>query len=153
MKVILKDDVEGLGSIGHMVNVSDGYARNYLIPKNLAVEANPRNLKKFEHEKRQIMAKAERVKRSAEDMAKRLSDIRLELMVKAGEEGKLFGSITTMDIADALSKEGIDIDRRRISIDDPIKRLGTYDVSIRLHPDVDVKLSIEVKPEIQDSNA
>jgi len=153
MRVILKDDVEGLGPIGHMVDVSDGYARNYLIPKNLAIEANPRNLKRFEHEKRQIMAKAEKVKRSAVDMAKRLSDIKLEIMAKAGEEGKLFGSITTMDIADALSKEGIDIDRRKISIDEPIKRLGTYDVSIRLHPDVDVKLSIEVKPEIQDSNA
>jgi large subunit ribosomal protein L9 len=147
MRVILKEDVEGLGSIGQMVNVSDGYARNYLIPKDLAVEANPRNLKRFEHEKRQIMAKAEKVKKAAEDVAQRLSGLKLEIMAKAGEGGKLFGSITTMDIADALSRQGIDIDRRRISVEEQIKRLGTYDVSIRLHPDVNVKLSVEVKPE------
>ncbi len=147
MKVILKDDVEGLGSIGKMVNVSDGYARNYLIPRNLAVPADPRNLKMFEHEKRQIMAKAEKAKRSAEEVAKRLSDIRLEIKSKAGDEGKLFGSITTMDIANAISVHGIEIDKRKILIGEPIKRLGTYDVSIRLHPEVNVKLSLDVKKE------
>jgi len=153
MKVILKEDVEGLGSMGQMVNVADGYARNFLIPKALAVEANPRNLKMFEHEKRQIMAKVEKVRRAAEEMAKRLSGIKLEIMARAGEGGKLFGSVTTMDIADALSRQGIDIDRRRISLEEQIKRVGTYDVSIRLHPDVDVKLSVEVKPETQGKDA
>jgi len=147
MKVILKDDVEGLGPMGSMVNVADGYARNYLIPKKLAVEANPKNLKRFEHEKRQIMAKVERVKRSAEEMAQKLSGIKLDIRAKSGEGGKIFGSITTMDIADALSKRGIDIERRKIFLDEPIKRLGRYDVTIKLHPEVDAKVSIEVKQE------
>lgn len=147
MKVILKEDVEGLGLIGSLVNVSDGYARNYLLPRNLAVEANPKNLKRLEHEKRQIMAKAERVKRSAEDLAKRLSNMRLEIVTKAGDEGKLFGSITTMDIADAISKHGIDIDKRKILLSEPIKRIGTYEVSAKLHPDVTARLSVDVKRE------
>ncbi len=147
MKVILKEDVENLGSIGSIVDVSDGYGRNYLIPRNLAVEANPRNLKRFEHEKRQILAKAEKVKKSAEELATRLAGIKLEIKTKAGDEGKLFGSITTMDIADAISKQGVEIDRRKISIEETIKRIGTYDVSIKLHPEVTARLALEVKGE------
>lgn len=147
MKVILKEDVEGLGLIGKMVNVSDGYARNYLIPRNLAVPANPKNMKSFEHEKKQIMARAEKVKKSIEEIANRLANITLEIKAKAGDEGKLFGSITTMDIADAISRHGIEIDRRKIMINEAIKRIGTYDISVRLHPEVTARLSLNVKRE------
>jgi len=147
MKVILKEDVKGLGVVGSVVNVADGYARNYLIPRNLAIEANPRSLRSFEHEKRQIMLKAQRAKNAAEELAKRLSEMRLEIISKAGEEGKLFGSITTMDIAKAISEQGIEIDRRNVLLTEPIKRIGRYDVTVKVHPEITARLSIDVRRE------
>lgn len=147
MKVILKEDVKNLGIIGAIVNVADGYGRNYLIPRDLAVEANPKNLKQFEHEKKIILAKAEKVKASARDLSEKISELSIVIEAKAGDEDKLFGSVTTMDIADAISKQGIEIDKRKIILEEPIKRLGSYDVAVKVHQDVTATVKVEVKQE------
>ena len=147
MKVILKEDVKKIGSMGQIVTVADGFARNYLVPKGLAVEANIKNMKSLEHAKRVIQEKAKKVKASVQDFADRLSQISLVIKAKAGEEGKLFGSVTTMDIAEQLKNEGIEIDKKKISLDEPIKRIGTYAVSVRLHPEVDTQIHLQVVEE------
>ncbi|MEW6675257.1 MAG: 50S ribosomal protein L9 [Nitrospirota bacterium] len=147
MQVILKDNVRNLGEMGQIVNVAKGYARNFLIPRGLAVEADTKNIKSLEHEKRIIQEKARKMKDSAQDMAGRISAMTLTIKARAGEEGKLFGSITTMDIAEALQKEGIEIDKKKISLEEPIKRLGFYTVNIKVHPQVSAQLNIEVIPE------
>ena len=147
MKVILKEDVKKIGSMGQIVTVADGFARNYLVPKGLAVEANIKNMKSLEHAKRVIQEKAKKVKASVQDFADRLSQISLVIKAKAGEEGKLFGSVTTMDIAEQLKNEGIEIDKKKISLDEPIKRIGTYAVSVRLHPEVDTQINLQVVEE------
>lgn len=145
MKIILKEDVKNLGAIGSILNVTDGYGRNYLLPRSLAVEANPKNIKKFEHEKRLILKKAEKVKTTFEELADKLSAISLSIDAQSGDEDKLFGSVTTMDIAEAIAKQGIEIDKRKIVLEEPIKRLGSYNVSVKLHPDVTASLILEVK--------
>jgi large subunit ribosomal protein L9 len=147
MKVILKEDVNKIGSMGQIVTVADGFARNYLVPKGLAVEANIKNMKSLEHAKKVIQEKAKKVKTSVQDFADRLSKITLVIKAKAGEEGKLFGSVTTMDIAEQLKNEGIEIDKKKISLDEPIKRIGTYAVSVRLHPEVDTQINLQVVEE------
>lgn len=147
MQVILKDNVKNLGEMGQIVNVAKGYARNFLIPKGLAVEADMKNIKSLEHEKRIIHEKARKIKNLAQDMAGRISAMTLTIKAKAGEEEKLFGSVTTMDIAEALQKEGIEIDKKKISLEEPIKRLGFYTVNIRVHPQVSAQLNIQVIPE------
>ncbi len=145
MKVILREDVQNLGEMGSIVNVANGYGRNYLIPRNLAVEANPKNVKTFEHEKNIILAKTKKVIKSAEDLAEKLSAVTLTFEEKAGEEDKLFGSVTTKDIAAAIEKEGFEVDRRKIMLEEPIKRLGTYSVSVKVFKDVTAHVNIEVK--------
>jgi large subunit ribosomal protein L9 len=146
MKVILREDVKNLGLIGSVVDVADGYGRNYLIPKKLAVEANIKNIKKFEHEKNIILEKVKKTKKSAEEFSSRLSDITVSIEAPAGEGDKLFGSVTSMDIAGALLKQGIEIDKRKIIMpDEPIKRIGSYTVDIRIHPEVTISLNIDVK--------
>ncbi|MBI4849913.1 MAG: 50S ribosomal protein L9 [Nitrospirae bacterium] len=145
MKVILKEDVKGLGTMGAVVNVANGYGRNFLLPRNLAVEASTKNLKQFEHEKNIILTKAKKVRRSTEDLAKQISALSISIEALSGEEGKLFGSVTTMDIADAIAKQGIEIDKRKILLDEPIKKLGTYNVSIKLLQDVTANVTVEVK--------
>lgn len=147
MQVILKANVKDLGHIGDVVNVKDGYARNFLIPRGLAVEANPKNIKALEHEKRKIHELAKKAKASAEELAARVSGTTVTIKAKAGEMDKLFGSVTAMDIADALKKEGIDIDKKKIVMDEPIKRLGSYTVNVKLHPDVTARLNVEVVSE------
>jgi large subunit ribosomal protein L9 len=144
MKIILKEDIRKLGKIGQIVDVADGYARNYLVPKGLAVEANTKNIRSMEHAKKIIHEKSRKIKDSAQDLASRISSITLTLKAKAGEEEKLFGSVTTMDIAEALLNEGIEIDKKKISLEEPIKRLGSYSVQIKIHPDVSVPLNIQV---------
>lgn len=145
MKVILKEDVKNLGAMGAVVDVKNGYGRNYLIPRNLAVEANPKNIKQFEHQKKIILVKAEKVKSAAEDVANKLSAMTLVIEARAGDEDKLFGSVTTMDIAKAILDKGVEIDKRKIILEEPIKRLGTYEISIKLHQDVTVSVHVEVK--------
>ncbi len=147
MKVILKEDVGNIGEMGDIVNVSSGYARNCLIPKNMAVTANTRNIKSLEHEKRLIQEKIKRLKGTAEDLAAKIGSLSLTLTAKAGEEGKLFGSITTKDIVEALGAEDITIDKRKIVLDDPIKRIGEHSVRVKVHPDVVTDLKIQVVSE------
>ncbi len=144
MKVILKEDVNNLGDMGAIVNVANGFARNYLIPQKLAVEANPRNIKALEHEKRIIMEKIKKLKVSAGDLATKISAITISLKAKAGEEGKLFGSVTNKDIAEGLSSEGFEIDRRKIILDNPIKKIGEHTVKVKLHPEITTDLKVEV---------
>lgn len=144
MQVILKENVKDLGRIGDMVQVKDGYARNFLIPKGLAVEANIKNLRAMEHEKRKIQEIAKKAKDSAENIASKIANTTVTIKAKAGEEDKLFGSVTGMDIADALKKEGIDIDRKKIVLDEPIRRLGNYTVNVKIHQDVLAQLNISV---------
>jgi len=114
VKVILKDDMKKVGKMGDIINVADGYARNYLIPRGLAAEANTKNIKSLEHEKRIVEDKAKKLKNSAQDLASRISATTLVIKAKAGDEEKLFGSVTTMDIAEALRSEGIEIDKKKI---------------------------------------
>jgi large subunit ribosomal protein L9 len=147
MKVILKEDIKHVGKMGQIVDVADGYARNYLIPKGLVTEASTKNIKFLEHEKRIIQEKSKKIRNSVQDLASRISSLTISIKAKAGEEGKLFGSITTMDVAEALQKEGVEIDKKKISFEEPIKRLGSYTVNIKLHPDVSAPLNIQIVEE------
>ncbi|MFZ3136259.1 MAG: 50S ribosomal protein L9 [Thermodesulfovibrionales bacterium] len=144
MKVILKEDVKSIGSMGQVVDVSDGFARNYLVPRGLAVEANVKNIRSLEHEKKVIQEKARKVKNSVQDLADRLANMTVVIKTKAGEEGKLFGSVTTMDIAEQLKNQGIEIDKKKISLDEPIKRLGTYAVNLKLHSEITAQVNMQV---------
>ncbi|HLA01008.1 MAG TPA: 50S ribosomal protein L9 [Thermodesulfovibrionales bacterium] len=144
MKIILKEDIKKLGKMGQIVDVADGYARNYLVPKGFAVEASTKNIRSLEHEKKIIQEKARKHKDSAQDLASRISAMTLTIKAKAGEEEKLFGSVTTMDIAEALLTQGVEIEKKKIVLEEPIKRLGSYSVQIKLHPDVSVPLTVQV---------
>lgn len=147
MKVILKDDIKKVGKMGDIVNVADGYARNYLIPRGLAVEANTKNIKSMEHEKRIIHDKARRIKNSSQNLASRISAMTLVIKAKAGDEDKLFGSVTNMDVVEALKNEGVEIDKKKVLLEEPIKRLGSYSVNVKLHPEVIIQLNIQVVQE------
>ncbi|MBF0336235.1 MAG: 50S ribosomal protein L9 [Nitrospirae bacterium] len=147
MKVILKDDIANLGNMGSIVNVANGYARNYLLPRNLAVEASERNLKALRHESRNIEERIKKLKTTAGDLATRLSSVTITLTAKAGEEGKLFGSITSKDISEALVGVGFTVDKRKIHLDSPIKRIGEHVVKVRIHPEVSADLKVEVTAE------
>jgi large subunit ribosomal protein L9 len=147
MKVFLRDDVKNLGKIGDVVNVSDGYARNYLLPKKLAVEANTKNIKEFEHNKKMIQERAAKIRDASRATAEKLSALSLTIKAKAGEEEKLFGSVTTMDIAEAFKAEGFEIDKKKISLEEPIKRLGEYSVEVKIHPDVSATVKVQVVAE------
>jgi len=144
MQVILRKDVEKLGIAGDMVEVSNGYGRNFLFPKGLAVEASKKNIKTLEHEKRLIADRKKRELKDAEEFGKRISEISVTIPMQAGEEDKLFGAVTSMDIADALSKEGITIDKRNILLEEPIKRLGIYPVNVKIHPDITAEVKVWV---------
>jgi large subunit ribosomal protein L9 len=147
MKVILKAEVKDLGRMGEVVNVKDGFARNYLVPQGLAAEANTKNVKALEHETKKIQEMAKKVKSGASGLAEQIAAAKVTIKAKAGEEEKLFGSVTSMDIADALKAEGIEIDKKKIHLDEPIKRLGEYMVTIKLHSEVSAQLNVQVVPE------
>ena len=147
MKIILLDDVTKVGRRGEVRDVSDGYARNFLIPKKLALSASAGNMKNLEHIKQQANAKADRVKDDAEALRQRIEALTLEERRQASEEGKLFGSVTAQDIADFLGTRGIQMDRKRITLDEPIKALGEFSVSMRLHPEVTAQLKVTVARE------
>lgn len=144
MQVILKKDVEKLGIAGNIIEVSNGYGRNFLLPNGLAVEASRKNLKTLEHEKRLIDDRKKRELKDAEALTKRISEISVTIPMQTGEEDKLFGSVTSMDISEALSKEGIQIDKRDILLEEPIKRLGIYPVNVKIHPDVTAEVKVWV---------
>ena len=147
MKVILKEKIEDLGNSGEAVEVKDGYARNFLIPKGLALEANPKNLKVLEHERRMRKAAKKKEKEGAVTLAEKLKEISCTVKVKAGEDDRIFGSVTPLDIKKALDSQGIDIDKRNISIEENIKTLGIYHALIRLHPEVETKIKVWVVKE------
>jgi large subunit ribosomal protein L9 len=144
MKVILLDDVTKVGRRGEVREVSDGYARNFLIPKKLALSATHGNLKNLEHIKRQQDAKADRIKADAEALRAKIEGLVYEERRQASEEGKLFGSVTSQDIADFLGTRGVPMERKRITLDEPIKSLGEHLVSMRLHQDVTAQLRVNV---------
>ncbi len=144
MKVILLDDVSKVGRRGEVRDVSDGYARNYLIPKKLALSATAGNLKNLEHLKKQHDAKADRVKDEAEALRDRIEALVYEERRQASEEGKLFGSVTSQDLAAFLEGQGLRIERRRIHLEEPVKALGETQVTIRLHPQVVAQLRVNV---------
>ena len=147
MELILREDVKSLGKAGELVRVRPGYARNYLLPRGLAYEATEGNKKRIAGETRARATRQATEKADAETVAARLGGITLTLGGKAGEEGRLFGSVTAQDIADALARAGHPVDRRRIELEHPIKTLGPHTVAVRLHPDVHAEVRLTVIPE------
>jgi len=147
MEVILREDVPHLGSIGEIVKVRPGYARNYLLPRGLATVADKRNLRALEHERRLVEEKRRRAVSAADSLAKQLAAARIVIQARAGEEGKLFGSVTSVQIAELLAAQGIEVDRRRIQLDEPIKELGEHSVEIRLQRDLIAKVKVVVSAE------
>lgn len=147
MEVILREDVKSLGKAGDLVRVKPGYGRNYLLPSGLAYEATEGNKKRIAAETRARSTRAEAERADAQAQATRLSAVELTITGKAGEEGKLFGSVTASDIAEALAAKGVEVDRRRIELDQPIKTLGRHTVGVRLHADVRAEIRVDVVPE------
>ncbi|MBA3258955.1 MAG: 50S ribosomal protein L9 [Gemmatimonadales bacterium] len=147
MEVILREDVQSLGRAGEMVRVKPGYARNYLLPHGLAYEASEGNKKRIAAETKARTTRGQAERTEAERFAATLNGVSLTLAGKAGEEGKLFGSITAQDIADALAAQGQTVDRRRIELEHPIKTLGHHTVTVRVHPEVHAELRVSVVAE------
>lgn len=145
--VILRENVDGLGTIGNVVSVKAGYARNYLIPQGLASQANARNVKELEHQKRQLARKLEKLTNDANALKARIEKITCDFRQRAGDEGKLFGSVTSMDLEAALKKAGIEIDRKKIQLGEPIKVLGEHLVSVKLDAGVTAQLKVVVVAE------
>jgi large subunit ribosomal protein L9 len=148
MKVILKADVKGLGKKDSMVEVSDGYARNFLIPKGLAIEATTTNINEMKNKNESDRMKKERELAKAKEMAEKIKNITLVFKAKASEGGKLFGSITNKDVADKLKADfKLDVDKKQIILEDAIKSLGTTEANIKLYPEVSAKLKIKIENE------
>jgi large subunit ribosomal protein L9 len=147
MRLILREDVHNLGKSGELVSVKDGFGRNFLLPRKMAVMANEQNVRQLEHEKGVIQARQAKLKAGAEDQAKKIGGVQIKIARKVGEQDKLFGSVTALDIAEALAAAGQKIDRRNIHLPEPIKALGTFDVDVRLHHDVHTKIKVEVVKE------
>jgi large subunit ribosomal protein L9 len=144
VQVILSEEVNNLGRLGDVVKVRAGYARNFLLPRKLAVEANPKNLHAFEHAKSVALLKREGMKQKAIGLKARIEALTLAIDARAGEEGKLFGSVTNIDIERALRVQGIEVDRRRIALAEPIKQLGAFTVAIKLESEVEASLKVNV---------
>ena len=147
MRVILKTDVESLGKTGDLVKVSDGYARNFLIPRGVAAEASTRNIQKLEHDKAVITRRAEKERKNAEALLEKFSTVSLVIFRRVGEQEKLFGSVTTKDIEKELTEKGFEIDRKNIVLEETIKSLGEYPVKIKLYPGVTAKITLKVEEE------
>ena len=144
MEVILKEDIVNLGKIGEVVRVRDGYARNYLLPRGLVLLANKKNLKTYEHHKKIVADQKQKFLRQAQSAAEQLSAVSLVIPMKVGEEGRLFGSVTNIQIEKALKAKGLDVDRRKIHLTEPIKTAGDHEVSVRLSADLTVPLKVSV---------
>jgi len=147
MEVILREDIEKLGSRGQVVKVAPGYARNFLLPKRLAVAATESNKKIVEQERQAHLRKEAKLVGEAQDLAKLMLGTAVTIKQKAGEADQLFGSVTAKDIADALSAKGFNIDRRKIQLNEPIKQLGEYTIPVKLHKDVSIDVSVLVAKE------
>lgn len=143
MKVILKENVEHLGHIGDLVKVAPGYARNYLVPKGLAIEATEKNAKALEHTRKHLEYKKNQVLEAARNLAAKIEALIVTIPHKAGEEGKLFGSVTTMELVEKLHALGIEIDRKKV-VADPIKHTGEYAIPVKLHPEVVATIKVVV---------
>ena len=146
-KILLREDIENLGGRGEVVKVKAGYARNYLLPRNLAVEATAGNVKGIESERAALLKKEAKERSTAEGQAQQIGALQLEFKRKAGEQGALYGSVTSMDVAEALRERGYEIDRHRIHLREPLKRVGEYTVPVRLHREVTIDLKVRVAPE------
>ena len=147
MRVILREDVHKLGKSGEIVTVKDGFARNYLLPRNIAVPANEKNVRQIEHDKAVISARQAKLKGSAQEQASSLEALSVKISRKVGQQDKLYGSVTALDIAEVLGSQGHKVDRRSIHLPEPIKALGLHQVELRLHRDVIAKINVEVVPE------
>lgn len=148
MKVILLEDVKGLGVRGDIARVADGYGRNYLLPRGLAAEATPGNLKRLQVEKQRQAALKEKQAKEAEQVAAKLTGLQIVVPSRAGEGGKLFGSVTNKEISDAIQKKtGLAVDKRRIELTEPIKAIGSYNLTVRLYPEVSASLTVVVTDE------
>ena len=146
-KVLLREDVDDLGARGEIVRVRAGYARNYLLPRNLAVQATAGNVKGIETERAALLKKEAKERSSAESQSQQMGTLQLEFRRKAGEQGALYGSVTSMDVAEALRERGYEIERHRIHMREPLKRVGEYTVPVRLHREVTIDLKVRVAPE------
>jgi large subunit ribosomal protein L9 len=146
-KVLLREDVDDLGARGEIVRVRAGYARNYLLPRNLAVEASAGNVKGIEQERAALLKKEAKERATAEAQSQKMGSLVLEFKRKAGEQGALYGSVTSMDLAEALQERGYEIDRHRIHLREPLNRLGEYTVPVRLHREVTIDLQVRVAAE------
>lgn len=147
MKIILKQDFESLGKVGEVVEVKAGFARNFLIPKQVALQATPQNLRVIEQEKARNKIKLSKDKREAEVLAEQLKKVSLTANVQVGEEDKIFGAVTSQNISELLSAKGFEIDKRKIQLEDPLKALGVFEVPIKLHTEVEAKIKVWVVKE------
>ncbi len=150
MKVILLEDIPKLGKAGEVVQVKDGYGRNYLIPQKKALDACEGNVRRFEHQRRIMEARLRKKMDEANKLAQKVSSLRLTIVRKAGEEEKLFGSVTSADIERALEAEGVKVDRKAVKLEEPIKKLGIYTVPVKVYRDVTADLKVWVVPESED---
>ncbi len=147
MKLILREDVYNLGKSGEVVIVKPGYGRNFLLPRKMAVLASETNVRQLEHEKTVISARHAKQKGSAQEQAKKISAVSVTIKRKVGDQDKLFGSVTALDIAESLAAQGQKVDRRQIHMPEPIKSVGNFEVELQLHPDVTAKIKVQVVPE------
>jgi large subunit ribosomal protein L9 len=147
MEVILKEDIANVGKIGEVVRVRDGYARNYLLPRGLVMLANKKNIKTFEHRKKIVADQKQKIMRQAQAIGAELTGATVSISMRAGEEGKLFGSVTNIHIEKALKAKGLTVDRRKIQLEEPIKNLGDFEVPVRLTADLSVPIKVSVIPE------
>lgn len=144
MQVILRKEHESLGKTGDVITVKPGYARNFLIPLGIAYPVNKANLRRLEHEREVLATRDLRERRKAGDLSAKLQGLRLIAPVQVGEEDRMFGSVTAGDVAELIKERGIEVDRRKIQLDEPIKHLGEFEVAIRLHRDVTVAVTVDV---------
>lgn len=147
MKIILRQDFEALGVMGDIVTVKNGYARNFLIPRGIAVLASPKNVRALEEERKVMQRRQDKDQRLAESVSKDLEKVSLTAAVSVGEEDRVFGSVTAQTISDLLKEKGYEIDKRKIQLDEPIKALGIYTVPVKLHTDVEAKVRVWVVKE------
>ena len=147
MKIILQENVPNVGKIGDVLTVADGFGRNYLLPRKLALLANDRNVHELEHNKRVTASKLAKARAAAQTEAQKLTGLKLSVTRHAGDDGKLFGSVTVREVADLLAEQGYQIDRRDISMPDSVKAVGEYAVTVKLHSDVFAKLTLTVEAE------
>ncbi len=147
MKILLQEDVEHLGSVGDEVDVKDGYARNFLIPRGKALHATPKNVKAYTHQKMVVMKRLKKLQAGAQEVADKIATLTCTVKKKVGGQGKLFGSVTSQELGEFLRAQGVNVDRRRIQLPEPIKKLGEFEVPVKLHPEVIANIKVIVESE------